>query len=220
MKINSIIIRDVSRYVTEYLSLHLKKEYCYHSYTHTVEVVGAAEKIAAELNLSKDETRVLITAAWFHDTGYTEGMENHEATGSSIAENFLKEKGVDDTDIEKVKASIMTTLYPQKPHTLIEEILCDADLAHLGNKIFFEKSDLLRREWMAAKNTYYTDLEWYQLNYDFITGHQFHTDYCKEEFGIRKSKNEKELKRRISALEVNGILSICPLITTLKNNLQ
>ena len=131
MKINSIIIRDAGRYVTEYLSLHLKKEYRYHSYTHTVEVVSASEKITGELNLSKHETRILVTAAWFHDTGYTEGMENHEATGASIAENFLKEKGVDDTDIEKVKACIMATLYPQKPQMLIEQILCDADLAHL-----------------------------------------------------------------------------------------
>ena len=46
-----------------------------------------------------------------------------------------------------VKAAILATEFPQKPSTLLEEILCDADFSHLGDKDYLEKNQLLRLEW-------------------------------------------------------------------------
>jgi HD superfamily phosphodiesterase len=35
---------------------------------------------------------MVIIAAWFHDTGYIKGSENHENESVCIVSDFLKEK--------------------------------------------------------------------------------------------------------------------------------
>lgn len=58
-------------------------------------------------------------------------MDEHEDIGAMHAEKFLQEWEVDDADIEKVKASIIATHYPQHPLTEFEKILTK-DIYYLG----------------------------------------------------------------------------------------
>jgi predicted metal-dependent HD superfamily phosphohydrolase len=54
--------------------------------------------------------------------------------------------------IEKVKACILATEMPQKPVGLLQEIICDADLFHLGTEDFSDRSKLVRKEIRKGKN--------------------------------------------------------------------
>ena len=74
---------------------------------------------------------LLQLATWFHDTGYSEGPEEHEERSCVNAENFLKGK-IPDADLEIVKGCIRSTKVPQRPTSILEQIICDADLSHLG----------------------------------------------------------------------------------------
>jgi len=71
----------------------------------------------------------------------------------------------------------------------LEQVICDADLLHLGQKDFLHKSALLREEWSLTTKVTYTDDQWHGLNLEFISKHVFHTEYCKENYDKRKNKH-------------------------------
>jgi HD superfamily phosphodiesterase len=52
--------------------------YFYHDCSHTLEVVSAVKELSIAEKLSPLESEMVIIAAWFHDTGYIKGAENHE----------------------------------------------------------------------------------------------------------------------------------------------
>jgi hypothetical protein len=83
----------------------------------------------------------------------------------------------------------MATKYPQKPNTLLEKVICDADLIHVGRKNFFEKGEALREEWKLTRMEEYTDEQWNVLNLGFLRVNSFHTTYCKKNYEKRKNKN-------------------------------
>lgn len=98
-------------------------------------------------HLPEGDRLPLYIAAWFHDTGYCAGQaKDHETMSVQLATEFLTSQGADVTLINKVTGCINATRMPQSPTNLIEEIICDADLFHLGTDAFKEKSRLLREE--------------------------------------------------------------------------
>src|SRR4030095_4609225 len=198
MKINTEIVHDAARYVCDYLSKNLDSRFSYHNLSHTIYVVKAAEMIASGMKLATHEKKKLLVAAWFHDLGYTQQTDNHEVIGAAIAEKFLVEKNVDTEDVQEVKNCILGTHYPQKPTTRLAEILCDADMMHLSDKAFIEAAARLRKEWEVTKQRKYTDEEWYSLNIQFLSAHQYHTSFALKNFTRQKNKN---IKRVTSTLE-------------------
>src|SRR5690242_1579797 len=127
MRIDSTIAKAARAYVREYLARGLDGKFEFHNEAHTETVVEAVNTICQEIAIDEHGRRILQVAAWFHDLGYTQRMENHEDIGAALAEKFLETHGVDQTDIDMVKDCIIATHYPQHPLNTIEEILCDAD---------------------------------------------------------------------------------------------
>ncbi|MFT3912125.1 MAG: DUF5706 domain-containing protein [Ferruginibacter sp.] len=193
MKIDSGIVLAAADHVKEYLSTNLDKKFGFHDLSHTIDVVSAVEMITAAMELKKHEKNILLVAAWFHDVGYTERMEDHEDIGALHAENFLQKFLVNQDDIDKVKNCIIATHYPQQPLTEAEKILCDADMIHLADKKYFKKAAVLRKEWETTRNKFYPGSEWLELNIKFLTDHSWHTQFCKENFEERKKKNVLKL---------------------------
>lgn len=201
MKINAPIVELAANFASNYLSTQLDKKFQFHNFSHTIRVVNAVNEIADELNIDKHQKRILQVAALFHDLGYTRQIENHETAGAAIAEKFLLEYKVDPDDIRAVKDCILATHYPQRPEGLLQEIICDADMAHLANKNLIEFSQSLRKEWEQTKNKTYTDKEWLELNLDFLSHHRFQTSYGRENLEKQKRKNIKSLKKMLQNIE-------------------
>ena len=193
MKIDSNIVNLTQVYVKDYLSKHLDKNFLFHDLYHTASVVKAVNRLCDEEGIEKQEKRILLVAAWFHDLGYTEQIDKHEDISASFAEKFLQGHYIDQSDIDKVKGCVLATRYPQIPHTTGEMILCDADMSHLADKNCTERSDMLRKEWAVCKNKVYTDAEWLDLNISFLSKHSYHTGYGKQIFEKNKNKNIKKL---------------------------
>ena len=193
MKINSKITEAAEKYVTAFLAANLDTKFIYHDINHTRDVVKGVREICEESKIEKHEKNILLIAAWFHDTGYTKIIDQHEDAGAVIAEEFLKEYAVDQADIDIVKSCIIATHYPQYPLTPGEKILCDADMMHLSSKSFMKKADLLREEWVLSRDKTYTDEEWIDLNIQFMSYHQYHTEYCKKNREAKKAKNIQKL---------------------------
>lgn len=193
---------EVELYVFNLFKNKLPSEVVYHNFLHTKSVVDVAVEISEGEKLSKDDEDIVKLGAWFHDIGFVEGSDNHEGRSKKIVEKYLLEKGVDKTIIDKVKGLIEATKMPQKPTNLLEEILCDADLYHIGSKSFFEKSDLLRAEWELLCDKYYTDFEWLNISNDFLAKNKFFTNYAFNKFHEQKTDNWLKIKNDLRKLSV------------------
>ncbi|UMB61014.1 DUF5706 domain-containing protein [Lutibacter sp. A80] len=193
--------KEVSVYIFNLLKNELSPEVIYHNYEHSLEVAKHAYEIGVAENLTEADLEILLLAAWFHDTGFIYGVENHEERSKEITKKYLLEKGFSEVKIAKVNALIEVTKINEKPKNLIEEIICDADLYHLGADYFNEKSNLLRSEWEQLCNKYLTDIEFLTKNEKFLKSHRFYTNYAFATLNDQKTKNwlkvQKDLRKTI-----------------------
>ena len=147
----------------------------------------------------------MLVASWFHDTGYLNGdAADHEERGVEYMREFLTAEGVRDEIAEKAAGCIMATKSPRNPHTLIEEILCDADTYNLGSKDFKESNKLVWNELLALGNTSLTKKEYHEGTYRLMEEHRFFTGYAKELLKDGKIKNMKKLSKKKEALELES----------------
>lgn len=197
-KFSTPFIEEVKEYVADFITDHFSEQICYHNIDHTLEVVEASEIIGKKCDISDHEMEIVIVAAWFHDTGYYLGCENHEAASAQIAANFLDKKGKDIGFTKAVKGCIMATEIPQRPKNLLEKIICDADLYHLATEKFFEKSELLLKEF-SFTNQNMTPEGWLHQSKEFVEAHQYHTRFGKEKLYPQLKKNLKQLTNKIDA---------------------
>ena len=159
----------------------------YHNLSHTLDVVEQAEVIAKQEKVDdKHDLLLLKTAAAFHDSGFLLVYKNHEEKSCEIASEALKNI-FNEEDINKIRGMIMATKIPQTPHTLLEQIICDADLDYLGRNDFEPISQNLYKEFIAFK-IIPENIIWDHIQIKFFESHHYFT-------GTSISKrNEKKLK--------------------------
>ena len=203
--VNLSITEEASDFVFHLMKSNLPGVYVYHNYRHTTEVVDNVRKLSKKSGLSDEDTEIVTLAAWFHDSGFIKQCDNHEDVSIEIATKFLKEKNYPEEKLDKVIDCINATRYPTNPQNVLEEIICDADLFHLGTENYEDKTDLLRLEWEKSKDKIYTELEWLKLNIDFLTNHKFYTRYAKKNLEENKLnallKMQKAYRKRIEKKE-------------------
>ncbi|MBB6107957.1 Predicted metal-dependent phosphohydrolase, HD superfamily [Mucilaginibacter lappiensis] len=195
------LLEEVKHEVISYFDVHHDPELAYHNLKHTKDVVAAATQIANHYQLSDEEFFIVLSAAWFHDTGYFVDKSNHEVKSSENATHFLKQKKVDNAVIDRVNTCIMATEMPQKPTNLLEEILCDADLFHLGTDDFREKSKMMRKELEACRHVEIDKETWRIGNIALLESHHYFTDYCRLLLNDQKEKNLAKLKDKQTDVE-------------------
>jgi len=194
MEAESALLQKSKKYVESFLKENLTDGIYYHDLEHTQEVVNASLEIGIASNISDEELEIVLIAAWFHDTGYFKGMENHEEISKAVAEKFLKQEGVQESKIAAVGGCILATKIPQTPNNIMEEVLCDADLYHVSTREFFTKSELLRKEFSLVFPDEIQLDEWFKNSIKFLKNHSFFTLYAKEKLLPAKKENLKKLK--------------------------
>lgn len=188
--------------VTDIFLTKINKSIHFHTLQHTQEVVAASEKMANYYQLADEDRFALMLAAWFHDTGYIGGQaKGHEDHSIELAKNFLTEKQVSQQVMDKVTGCINATRIPQSPVLLIEQIICDADLFHLGTENFKEKNRMLREELNDFGGQEISKKEWRKINIEFIEKHNYFTSYGKEHLEPLKLVYLQELRERVAADE-------------------
>ena len=178
----SIYVNDLFR---EYTSDHLS----FHNIIHIQEVVKNVTLIGKHSGASKDDILLLRTAAWFHDVGFTVRYKNHETESIAIARGFLNQLNCEPRFIDAVAELIDATRMPQNPKTLLSEMICDADLAHLANKKYHLYAGRLRQEWAHFLNKRFSDTEWNKFNLSFLKNHRYFTAYGQMVMAKQKQLN-------------------------------
>ncbi len=194
------LLEAAETYVSAYITEHIPAKYVFHDLEHTVQTVAAVKILAETCRLDPHQTDLLILATWFHDTGYAQGPEGHEERSCELAEKFLKGK-ISDEDLHVVLRCIMATKIPQQPKDLLEQIICDADLSHLGMKTYWDRNSKLRQEFALSRQEFTDDKAWMDFELGFMLTHEYHTEAARALFNKRKLKNIQQLikqKRRLN----------------------
>ena len=185
------------QYAFQRLARELSPKLLYHGISHTRDdVVPAVERLASMEGVGGEPLSLLLTAAWFHDIGFVEQPQYHELISARIAVQVLPDFGYTDAQVETVRWAILATALPQSPHSLMEQILTDADLDVLGRDDFIMLNDKLRREFFLYGREY-SDREWYSSQIKFLESHTYFTAAARELRTTGQLENIQWLKRKL-----------------------
>lgn len=205
-KIDDMMVKEAKYFVFDLLDKKLSDKLLYHGTKHTLDVLKNVEIIGKYSNLDKDDLNVLRICAIFHDVGYIDIYDGHEAKSAIYATEFLKSRHVDTLCIKQVVDAILSTQLPQKPKDGISEMLCDADLMYLANESeYFKEAELLRQEWSEIGKTKMSDHEFYLTSLEFFNSHHYHSEYGKNILRPKKERNAKIIRGKVIVIRSKAL---------------
>lgn len=217
------LLRDTEAYILGFFEEKISDKFVFHDLEHTAQTVSAAKAIGEGFKLEEKDLILVQLSAWFHDTGYFDGAAEHEERSCIIATEFLKDRLTED-DLKIIIGCIRATKIPQSPISILEQVLCDADLSHLGMKTYWDRTGKLRQEFILTRDLIMGEQGWINFELNFMLGHEYHTTVARELFNKKKAKHIQQLlkqKRRLSPDEAPSVDEIA--ITEdagLKNNME
>lgn len=183
------------KYILNRLQKELPEHLSYHSIWHTKDVYESANMIAAAEGVSGNDLKLLLTACVFHDCGFLIQQKDHESISCNIARECLPKYNYNAEEIEKICGMILATRIPQKPHNLLEEVICDADLDYLGRDDFFNIGNKLYEELMVY-GYIRNEKEWDKLQINFLENHHYFTKTSNNLRGTKKTEYLTFIKNR------------------------
>lgn len=199
----SPLLDKTRAFVENLMSKELPDYLVYHNFQHTQDVVDAAVEIAIKSHLRQEQMELVLVAAYLHDIGYIRNTESHEDHSIDLSTEFLNGHQANKKYVDEVIGCIQATKMPQRPTNLVEKVLCDADLYHLSSKVYFEKAELLRKEFSEVEQDEITESEWLDMSTIFIGNHQYFTEYGKRVLAPMKEQNLKKIKKRLKAINAD-----------------
>ncbi len=193
------IYKTAEDYVKNLFEKHPNSKLVFHNLQHTESVVHKTNEIAAHYNLSDPQMLTLYIAAWFHDTGhlYTPGFHGHEEKSVEIMKEFMHKYDEADKElVPEIEACIIATKMPRNPKDLLQEILCDADVYHLGTKEFKKANQRVFEEYNLRVEKI-SEHEWAAKSMEVLKDIHFYTTYCKDLLDEKRKENMKKIKKKI-----------------------
>jgi predicted metal-dependent HD superfamily phosphohydrolase len=195
------IVQKAENFIFALFKDSLSSEYIYHNFNHTLRVVNSVNILIEGEHVSMEDAELLILAAWFHDSGYISGGENHEKRSAEIACKFLKENDYPEDKIETIKKLILVTELCTNPESHLEKVIRDADCSHFASPDYINFSELLRQEWKNLGLKEFSNKEWAKENQRiFVSGHRFFTDFAKKNWQPLKDANLSLLQEKLTSM--------------------
>jgi uncharacterized protein len=186
----------LKRFVINELTYHLSSSLTYHGVHHTKDVIDVCKKYIKRLKIEENDAKLLLTGALIHDIGFLHTYRDHEEKGVEVAQELLFQYGYSQEEIQIISGLIRATKVPQQPQSLLEQILCDADLDYLGRADFEPISETLFQE-LQNMNFVHERLVWDNIQIKFLEGHFYHTDFAKKYRQPNKATRLAEIKERV-----------------------
>jgi predicted metal-dependent HD superfamily phosphohydrolase len=186
-------LEKAEQFIIDFLKNNLSASLHYHDLSHTLGVRESAMLLAKAEGISSPEELVILqTAALYHDCGFANVYDDHEEEGCRLTREILPQFGYNDQQIDIICHLIMKTKLPQEPETHLEQILCDADLDHLGRADFDYISKKLHEEWIAI-GRHLTEKEWNEIQVKFLSNHEYWTASARKRSDDLKQKHLQSL---------------------------
>lgn len=194
MELTTEFLHETALFIKEYYEAEFSGDYCFHNFAREGNIARNAVTLGVQMGLNKEEVSILHLAALFLETGYCKNYDNHQSASIELANNYLKEKEVEEENRRLVEEIILSTRAPQHPVTLLAQVLCDASKYHLGEKSLIANLESLRAERKLLTGKEYSEIEWITESVSMLQEHFYFTSAARDEF-------EKKMQKQKAALE-------------------
>lgn len=171
----------------------------YHTIAHIIDVANVCDHYIEYYGIEEDNANLIRIAAIGHDMGYLVSSKEHEELSITEIRPFLKDV-LNETQLDKISGMIRATKLPQSPTNFYEEIIADADLDYLGRNDYDALSSGLYEEFLHY-DVVGNDIEWLNVQIDFLENHSYHTSFAKENRSALKQKKLAELRQKRLTIE-------------------
>lgn len=162
-------------FAREQARAHFPKGLCFHDTAHFEQVAAYADALAQAAGLAEEDADALHIAAWTHDLGYADGVQDHEQRSADLAARFLEGRHAPPGLIALVRRAILATRPGAPAADTLEELMKDADMGHLAATDYPRRLALLREERRVATGTRTPKEEWLAENISFLERTTFHS---------------------------------------------
>ena len=180
------------------LRFELNVKYLYHDCRHTEDVIRQVQEIGYREKVNQHEIALLKLAALYHDLGFLVQRPNHESAGVELFMQESIDSEISDEEKQTVASLIMVTKIPQQPKTLLESIICDADLDYLGREDFPSIAEFLYLE-LKACGEMNDRARWNEIQLSFLGSHQYHTESSRKLRTNGLQNNIEFVRRRLAS---------------------
>ncbi len=188
---------QIKQHVIDKLKKGLASDLTYHNVGHTLDVLKQSIYIANAEGVEREEDMLLLKlASLYHDVGFLNKYTGHEETSCEIATKELTDFGLSKDQIDKICGMIRATKVPQKPQTLLEQIICDSDLDYLGRPDFFTIGEGLFKEFIDQKIVS-NDRDWNLLQIRFLEEHHYFTNTSKKRRQQQKQIHLEAVREKV-----------------------
>jgi HD superfamily phosphodiesterase len=194
IQIQLLRLLDLEEFILEKLDKELPEDLFFHNVEHTSHVYAQVELLGRGEKVSDEELLLLRTAALLHDTGYIDGIDDHENRSVEYAREILPVYRYSEEQIERICNLIMSTKLPPEPKDLLEQIINDANLDHIGRVDFLIQSDKLFQEY-RMRHKVKSKKEWNQFQINFLSDHEFYTDIAKRMREVTKEQQIENIRQ-------------------------
>lgn len=197
------VLSDIENYVSKLFKKNETEILEFHNLAHTQEVVKRTQEIANVHKIGEEDKFVLLSAAWFHDTGHLfVPSDEHVAKSVEVMRGFFEQNDMREEDtVDRIEKLIQYTEYTREPEDVLEEILHDADTYYLGTDDFKKLNKKLKNEERSRGSN--KDLNWKQNTLQFLQAHRYYTQYAKNL--LEKKKLEVISGRMQNKKNLNGL---------------
>ncbi|MFC2112146.1 adenylate/guanylate cyclase domain-containing protein [Bacteroidota bacterium] len=194
IQIQLLRLLDLEEFVIEKLDKELPEDLFFHNTDHTSHVYAQVELLGLGEKISDEDLLLLRSAALLHDMGYIDQMDDHEARSVEYAREILPLYRYSEDQIEKICKLILATSVPPDPQNLLEQIICDANLDHIGRVDFLIQSDKLFQEY-RMRHKIRSKNDWNNYQVSFLESHDFYTDIAKKMREVPKEQQIENIKQ-------------------------
>ncbi|MCT4663816.1 MAG: DUF5706 domain-containing protein [Flavobacteriales bacterium] len=198
------LIADIYQFVKKAFDENKQRRLFYHNMMHTEMVFDAAIEISQNTEgVSEEDIEHLKIAILFHDIAYVKSCENHEDKSAIVAQDYLLKMNYPENKVQKIMKLIQATNLQHDPQNILEKIIKDADLVHLGNTDYIDTSfEDLYKEVKELMKPEMSNQEWATSCVDFLKTHKYHTEYAKREWEPKKSGNLHKLNHLMNEIMI------------------
>jgi len=140
--------------------------------------------------VGEEDLLILRTAALLHDIGYIDTFDGHEERSVELAREILPTYKYSEEQTVRICKLILATKLNAQPEDLLDQIIIDANMDHLGRVDFLIQSDKLFQEY-RMQNKIKTKKDWNNSQIELLSQFNFHTSIARK---LREVSGEQQIE--------------------------
>jgi hypothetical protein len=168
----------------------------FHDKKRRKELLKMVTELSAAYKLTDEERFSLECSALIYGIGYLNPVSDPGEASLLAADHLLSDKGLDQQQLDDIKANISSAMGLDVPETKMEQLFCDCVFSFYGDADFKDNVRLLWKE-SKDRDPAASKIEFYKTLLKQMDEYQYFTTTAQERFSSKKLHNRLSLVKEI-----------------------